>query len=239
MLWCLHGFLGRGNDWEPLRAHWPDDLPGLRCPNLFAAMAPEETLEEFGSRFAAEVAAVDEHPMILGYSLGGRLALHALLARPALWRAGVLISTHLGLPEPGARHERRASDAAWGERFRSQPWNALLEEWSAREVFRGRPQVLPRPEAAFDRNALGNALEGWSLGAQAYLAPRLSALTMPLLWIAGADDDRYVAQGELAAMHGTQVELRVAPKAAHRVPWETPDWFVREVTAFVRRHAAA
>jgi len=239
VLWCLHGFLGRGSDWEPLRSAWPDDLPGIRSPNLFAAMGPDETLEEFGARFAEDVAAVDDRPMILGYSLGGRLALHALLARPSLWKAGVLVSTHLGLPDPGARHERRASDAAWGERFRSQPWDALLDEWNAREVFRGRPQALARPEAAFDRNALGHALEAWSLGAQVFLVPRLGSLPMPLLWVAGAEDDRYVAQGELAAAHGPQVELRLAPKAAHRVPWETPEWFAREVTAFVRRHTAA
>jgi len=239
MLWCLHGFLGRATDWDGLRAAWPDDLPPVRCPNLFAATGPDETLEEFGIRFAEEVAAVDRAPVLLGYSLGGRLALHALLARPALWRGAVLISTHLGLPDPGARHERRGSDAAWGERFRAQPWETLIAEWNAREVFRGRPQALARPEAAFDRNALGHALEAWSLGSQAFLAPRLANLPMPVLWIAGAEDDRYVAQGELAAAHGKDVELRIAPRTAHRVPWEAEDWFAREVAAFVRRLRAA
>jgi 2-succinyl-6-hydroxy-2,4-cyclohexadiene-1-carboxylate synthase len=234
MLWCLHGFLGRGTDWDDVRASWPGDVPPLRCPNLFAAMGPEETLEEFGARFAADVAAEDPAPVLLGYSLGGRLALHALLARPAMWRGAVMVSTHLGLPEPGARHERRASDAAWAERFRAQLWASLLEEWNAREVFRGRAQSLPRPEAAYDRNALAHALEAWSLGSQTHLLPRLASLPMPILWIAGAEDDRYVAQGELAAAHGKAVVLRVAPRAAHRVPWEAPEWFVREVAGFVR-----
>jgi 2-succinyl-6-hydroxy-2,4-cyclohexadiene-1-carboxylate synthase len=235
VLWCLHGFLGRGGDWDAFRAAWPADLPPLRCPSLFGALDPAQTLEEFGARFADTIAAEDSAPLVLGYSLGGRLALHALLARPALWRGAVLISTHLGLPDPGARHERRASDAAWGERFREQPWDALLDEWNAREVFRARTQVLARPEAAYDRNALAHALEAWSVGRQAYLAPRLAGLPMPMLWIVGADDDRYAEQGRLAAAHGNRVELRTAPRAAHRVPWETPDWFAREVTAFVRR----
>lgn len=234
MLWCLHGFLGRGTDWDDVRAAWPGDVPPLRCPNLFTAMGPEETLAEFGARFAADVAAEDPAPVLLGYSLGGRLALHALLARPAMWRGAVMVSTHLGLPEPGARHERRASDAAWAERFRAQSWASLLEEWNAREVFRGRTQALPRPEAAYDRNALAHALEAWSLGSQTHLLPRLASLPMPILWIVGAEDDRYVAQGELAAAHGKAVVLRVAPRAAHRVPWEAPEWFVREVAGFVR-----
>ena len=235
MLWCLHGFLGRGGDWDAVRAAWPGDLPPLRCPNLFAETTSEESLEEFGARFAQTVAAEDPAPVLLGYSLGGRLALHALLARPGLWRGAVLVSTHLGLPDPGARHERRASDAAWAERFRAQPWASLLEEWNAREVFRGRAQALPRPEAAYDRNALAHALEVWSLGSQVHLLPRLASLPMPLLWIAGADDDRYVAQGELAAARGKTVTLRVAPRAAHRVPWEAPEWFRDAVVEFVQR----
>jgi 2-succinyl-6-hydroxy-2,4-cyclohexadiene-1-carboxylate synthase len=234
MLWCLHGFLGRGTDWDDVRASWPSELPAWRCPNLFGAMGPEETLEEFGARFAATVAAEDRAPVLVGSSLGGRLALHALLARPALWRGAVMVSTHLGLSEPGARHERRASDAAWAERFRAQSWASLLEEWNAREVFRGRAQALARPEPAYDRNALAHALEAWSLGNQTHLLPRLASLPMPILWIAGAEDDRYVAQGELAAAHGKAVVLRVAPRAAHRVPWEAPEWFAREVAGFVR-----
>jgi 2-succinyl-6-hydroxy-2,4-cyclohexadiene-1-carboxylate synthase len=235
VLWCLHGFLGRAADWDGLRAAWPDDLPPLRCVSLFAAMGPDESLEGFGTRFARAVAAEDAAPVLLGYSLGGRLALHALLAQPGLWRGAVLISTHLGLPDPGARHDRRASDAAWADRFRAQPWETVLEEWNRREVFRGRVQPLDRPAAPYDRNALGQALEAWSLGNQAYLAPRLTSLAMPILWIAGADDHRYVAQGNLAVAHGARIELRCAPRAAHRVPWETPAWFAREVAAFVRR----
>jgi len=234
MLWCLHGFLGRGGDWDAVRAAWPSDLPPLRCPDLFAEMGLEESLDEFGARFAAAVVADDPSPVLLGYSLGGRLGLHALLARPALWRGAVIVSTHLGFPDPGARHDRRASDAAWAERFRAGPWASLLEEWNARAVFRGRAQPLDRPEAAYDRNALAHALEAWSLGSQTHLLPRLASLPMPILWIAGADDDRYVAQGELAAAHGKAVTLRVAPRAAHRVPWEAPDWFAREVAGFVR-----
>jgi len=235
MLWCLHGFLGRGSDWDDMHATWPGDLPPLRCPNLFAEPRLEESLEEFGTAFAERVAADDPSPVLLGYSLGGRLGLHALLARPALWRAAVLVSTHLGFPEPGARHDRRASDAAWAERFRAGPWATLLDEWNTREVFRGRAQPLDRPEQAYDRNALAHALEAWSLGNQTHLLPRLASLPMPILWIAGADDDRYVAQGELAAAHGHGVELRVAPRAAHRVPWEVPEWFRGAVAEFVRR----
>jgi len=172
--------------------------------------------------------------MLLGYSLGGRLALHALLARPPQWRAAIVVSAHLGLSDPGARHERRASDAAWAERFRMDDWPTLLDAWNAREVFGNRAQALARPEAAYDRESLAHGLEGWSLGNQRDLRADLARLPMPMLWIAGADDDRYVAQGEQAAAHGPTVRLAVAPGAGHRVPWEAPKWFADTVVEFVR-----
>jgi 2-succinyl-6-hydroxy-2,4-cyclohexadiene-1-carboxylate synthase len=237
MLWCLHGFLGRGTDWDVLRAAWPADLPDLRTPELFAAGPRDASLVAFGERFAGEVAAVDPSPMLLGYSLGGRLALHALLARPGLWRAAVIVSAHLGLPEAGTRDERRATDAAWAERFRIEDWTTLLAEWNARDVFGGKAQPLARPESAFSREALAEGLETWSVGNQADLRAELPRLSVPILWIAGAEDHRYVAQAELALAHGVDVRLAFAPGAGHRVPWEAPEWFAETVMAFIRETA--
>lgn len=234
MLWCLHGFLGHGADWDALRATWPPDLPPLRTPNLFATTPRDESLAAFGERFAAEVANVDPAPLLLGYSLGGRLALHAILARPSLWRGAVVVSAHLGLTEDRERAVRRTSDAEWARRFEQEPWADVLRDWSAREVFGGRAQSLSREETRYDLAALAHALDEWSLGRQDDLAPRLASLTMPILWIAGADDPRYVAQGERAAAGAPSIRLAVAPGAAHRVPWEAGEWFGQTVADFVR-----
>jgi 2-succinyl-6-hydroxy-2,4-cyclohexadiene-1-carboxylate synthase len=235
MLWCLHGFLGHGADWDALRAAWPADLPPLRTPNLFATAPRDASLAAFGARFAAEVADADPAPLLLGYSLGGRLALHALLAAPARWRGAVIVSAHLGLTHAQERAMRCADDAAWARRFREKPWADVLRDWNARQLFGGRVQSLPREESRYDLAALAHALDEWSLGRQDDLAPRLASLTMPILWIAGADDPRYVAQGERAARAAPNIRLAIAPGAAHRVPWEAGEWFGKTVADFVRR----
>jgi 2-succinyl-6-hydroxy-2,4-cyclohexadiene-1-carboxylate synthase len=234
VLWCLHGFLGSGADWDTLRASWPDDLPPLRSPDLFAGPPRDRSLTAFGERFSAEVAAADPAPLLLGYSLGGRLALHALLARPALWRGAVIVSAHLGLPDPQARTARQADDAAWARRFRDEPWPDVMRDWNARDVFGGREPTLARDGASYDRTALAQALDTWSLGRQDDLAPGLASLTVPILWIAGADDPRYVAQGRRAANRAPSIRLAVAPGAAHRVPWEAEEWFGETVVEFAR-----
>lgn len=234
MLWCLHGFLGHGADWDALRGAWPPDLTPLRTPDLFATTPRDASLAAFGERFAAEVAEADPAPLLLGYSLGGRLALHALLARPALWRGAVIVSAHLGLADEQARNDRVADDEAWARRFLTEPWDDLMREWNARAAFGGRTQPLERDESRYDIAALARALDVWSLGRQDDLAPRLSDLTMPILWIAGADDRRYVAQGQRAAQAAPNVRLAIAPGAAHRVPWEAGAWFGKAVVNFVR-----
>jgi 2-succinyl-6-hydroxy-2,4-cyclohexadiene-1-carboxylate synthase len=234
MLWCLHGFLGSGADWDLLRASWPADLTPLRTPDLFAAPPQDASLSAFGERFAAEAAAADQAPCILGYSLGGRLALHALLARPAVWRGAVIVSAHLGLSDKPARVTRLADDANWTRRFRGDPWAAVMRDWNDRDVFGGREQTQPRDEARYDRAALAHALDAWSLGRQEDLAPRLAALTVPILWIAGANDRRYVTQGKRAANAARSVTFIQAPGAAHRVPWEAAEWFRDVVEEFVR-----
>jgi 2-succinyl-6-hydroxy-2,4-cyclohexadiene-1-carboxylate synthase len=234
VIWCLHGFLGRGADWNGLRAAWPADLPSLETPDLFGGSPARGDLAAFGARFAAAVAERDAAPIVLGYSLGGRLALHAVLAHPALWRGAVIISAHLGLDDATARAARRAEDAAWARRFEMDDWQSVLADWNARPVFAGQESRLERPASAYNRRALAVALSDWSLGTQAPLAPRVGALTLPILWIAGARDERHVAQGQLVARHCPSVTLAIAPGTGHRIPWEGPGWFRDRVVEFVR-----
>lgn len=235
MIWALHGFLGRGADWDDLRRTLArTGAPALRTPDLFAGPPRGRSLTAWGAEFAAEVAAEDTAPILLGYSLGGRLALHALLAAPDQWRGAIIVSAHPGLADPRARAERLRDDERWAALFEREPWERILEAWDARAVFGGAPTARVRPEAAFNRGALAAALRAWSLGRQDDLRPALQRLTLPVLWIAGARDARYVALAEEACGHLSRGTIAIAPDAGHRVPWERPDWFAERVTTFLQ-----
>jgi 2-succinyl-6-hydroxy-2,4-cyclohexadiene-1-carboxylate synthase len=234
MIWALHGFLGRGPDWDALRSRCAvASLPALHTPDLFGAPPTHRSLTAWAAHFAAWVAKTDQSPVLLGYSLGGRLALHALLDRPEVWRGAVLVSTHPGLDDPAARAARRADDARWAERFLRDEWDTVLTDWNARPVFGGARRALERPESAYDRTALATALVEWSLGVQEPLLDRLGEIPCPVLWIAGVRDARYVQLGRDAVAQLPHAELRVAPDAGHRVPWEAPEWFGEQVVGFV------
>ncbi|MBT8043358.1 MAG: hypothetical protein KJO79_00280, partial [Verrucomicrobiae bacterium] len=83
MIWALHGAVGMAADWRVFAASLPPSFGGLRRLDLwrFLDCCPMP-LEKFGITLAEEIKRIDPEPTLLGYSMGGRLALHALLAQP-------------------------------------------------------------------------------------------------------------------------------------------------------------
>ena len=234
MIWCLPGFLGRASDWDAFAtAATARGLPAVEAVNLFGRPVTG-SLAGWADAFTDTVARRDERPLLVGYSLGGRLALHALIADPDRWRGAVVVSAHLGYEDAGEREARRQDDEAWAQRFALEPWETALESWDARPAFGGRPRTLARPADAFDPQAIAHGLRVWGLGQQEGLAARLAAVTCPVLWIAGARDPRFRAQAERAMQYLPRGALAVAPGAAHRVPWEAPEWFHTSACAFLQ-----
>ena len=195
MITCLHGFLGNPHDWDFLR--------------------------EAG--FAIETPPLDAIPhhgdILLGYSLGGRLALQALLAGAAYKRT-ILVSTGLGIEGEESRAARRASDEAWAKRFESEDFETVIADWNAQPVLAG--PALARTRDDYDPRALHE----WSSGALPAVATRLPELTMPTTWIAGARDMKYVAEAHRAASIAPNARVVIVDDAGHRIPWEQPSAFI-------------
>ena len=193
MITALHGFLGLPSDW--------DFLGSVLTPPLDAIPRDGDVL--------------------LGYSMGGRLALQALL-NGARYRKAILVSTRVSEPEP----DRRARDEAWARRFESDDWEALMRDWNAQPIFGGH--AIPRREEDFDRPELARQLREWSPAVLPSIAPRLREIDIPTVWIAGARDAKYVDEAKRGA-ELTGGELIVVEGAAHRVPWDASDIFRRHV----------
>lgn len=192
---CLHGFLGNPRDWDFLR----DVGFEIETPPLDAIP--------------------DRGDILLGYSLGGRLALQALLAG-ADYKRAILVSTGLGIEDDSARAARRASDETWAQRFETEDFETVMADWDAQPVLAG--PSLPRRREDFDPRALRE----WSSAALAPVASRLHELTIPTLWIAGARDSKYVAEAHRGASLA-RGEVAIVEDAGHRVPWECTAAFIQ------------
>lgn len=234
MIWCLHGFLGRGADWEPFRSRW-EEAAGteLRAIDLFDKPQPEVPPELWGRRFARAISTTDPGAVIIGYSLGGRLALQALLAEPSLFRGAVIVSAGLGVEGEVERQMRRVWDDAWASRFETEPWSEVIQAWNGQPVFAGSTEAPERNEMDFDRRALAMALRWWSPAVQKPVGDQLGRIAVPTLWIAGEGDSKYVAAATAAAEATAGSQLWIAPGAGHRVPWDVPEEFGARVSDFL------
>lgn len=162
--------------------------------------------------------------ILIGYSLGGRIALyHACLghgaARPDASAAspggrhgaagpegllGLFVEgAHPGLPTRAERDDRLRHDNHWAQRFRREPIAAVLEDWYRQPVFGDLSddarRALVALRAANHGPAVGGMLQATSLALQPDLAARLSALELPFGYLCGSQDDKFTALARRAA----------------------------------------
>lgn len=103
----MHGFLGSREDWEDVVLHLPD----FECCLLdYPFQIPHEGI-------------------VVGYSMGGRIALQT--AHPK-----ILISTHPGLQSVKEKEIRWQEDQQWIQRFESEPLEKVLKDWYSQPLFK-------------------------------------------------------------------------------------------------------
>jgi 2-succinyl-6-hydroxy-2,4-cyclohexadiene-1-carboxylate synthase len=232
-IWALHGAVGMAADWRVLARALAQAGVAFRAVDLwrFLDCCPM-SLPACGAAINQEARAVPGRRVLLGYSLGGRLALHALLDDPGLWDAAVIVSAHPGLASEEERVARRAADAAWSAAALKDDWGGFLTAWEGQEIFRAAAE-LPgdRRLLLARRAAVARSFIDWSLGAQQELTPELGRIGCPLVWVAGGRDGKFLAAGRRAVAALGRAELVEVAGCGHRVPWECPGEFERLVMA--------
>ena len=234
MIWALHGAVGMAADWREFAAAMPASFGGVRRLDLwrFLDCCPMP-LEKFGDTLAEEIVRVDPAPVLLGYSMGGRLTLHALLARPSLWKAAIIVSAHPGLQSCEQRAQRRERDAEWSALALKAEWSAFLEQWNAQDVLGGAADLPERTKLADRRASVARSFVDWSLGAQADLLSELGKITCPVLWVTGERDARFTQIAREAVPNLPRGEHQIVSGCGHRVPWEKPAEFSRLCSEFL------
>lgn len=237
MIWALHGAVGRAADWRAFAAGLPSEFGGVRRLDLwrFLDCCPM-SLEAFGNALSEEIVRIDPEPVLLGYSMGGRLALHALLDKPSVWKAAIIVSAHPGLTSEAERSVRREQDAEWSSMALKSDWPDFLTQWNAQSVLGDAGDLPDRGELKSRRASIARSFVDWSLGAQEDLAPRLGEISCPVLWVTGDHDHKFSAVARSVLSQLQQGEHQVVPNCGHRVPWEQPEEFIGICQRFLAKH---
>jgi len=238
--WCLHGAVGMASDWRGFAKNLAAKGIGTRAVDLwrFLDCCPMP-LPDFGKALNADASGEvfrGNGRALLGYSMGGRMALHALLGKAHPWQAAVIVSAHPGLENTADRAARRASDAEWATRALAGNWQEFQDAWNAQPVL---GQALLRDKQAsgsliMRRREIARSFVDWSLGAQLPLWERFGEITTPLLWVVGENDAKFRELAERAVSLIPNAHLAIAPAVGHRVPWEAETWFSETVTGFLK-----
>ncbi|MEM9562913.1 MAG: alpha/beta fold hydrolase [Actinomycetota bacterium] len=147
---------------------------------------------------------VGDRAIYVGYSMGGRTALHAALARPDLVDGLVLIGATPGLGTDAERQARRDADGELADRLLSIGLPAFLDRWLAQPLFAGLDEeAAARPARERNRvDGLAASLRHCGTGNQESLWGRLDEVRAPVLAVVGDRDRKFtdIAERMVAAL---------------------------------------
>jgi len=243
----LHGFTGSGESWArhipafakqsltvaiDLLGHGRSDSPAdpRRYRIERAADDTLAVLDQLGLTRAA----------VLGYSMGGRLALFLATRAPERISALILESTTPGIQDPGERRARAAQDVALADSIERDGITAFVDRWQRLPLFASQSRLAGAERTALRTirlaqcpRGLANSLRAMGQGEQPPLFNHLPSLSMPVLVVVGAMDTAYCILGRGITRVIPHARLVIVPDAGHAVHLERPEEFRRAVLDFL------
>jgi 2-succinyl-6-hydroxy-2,4-cyclohexadiene-1-carboxylate synthase len=225
----LHGFTQTGRLWGPFGEllHADYALVALDLPGHAASDAVRSDLPTTADLVAEAVHTTlgDEPCVLLGYSLGARVALHALLGTDMPVRRAILIGGTGGIEDDAERERRRQSDDAMAAELEAAgDVGAFLDRWLAGPLFARLPRLAADRDERCRNSASGlaSSLRLCGTGTQEPLWDGLQALTVPVLAMAGSDDNRFGIHALRIAACAPNAVATLVPGGGHAVHLAQP-----------------
>nr|WP_319801611.1 2-succinyl-6-hydroxy-2,4-cyclohexadiene-1-carboxylate synthase [Bhargavaea beijingensis] len=234
----LHGFTGSAASW----AEFADELSAFRLIMPDLTGHGETEAPEAPERYAMEEQVADLDALftrlgldrfsLLGYSMGGRIAIGYTAAHPEKVGRLILESTSPGLRTEKERRSRRESDGKLAAFIEREGIRAFTDHWENIPLFASQKRL---PEAVRNRirnDRLGNdpsglagSLRGIGTGGQPSYWECLEQYGMPVTLITGTLDEKYVNIAEEMARGLPDVHHVTVADAGHTVHVENPACF--------------
>ena len=227
---ALHGFLGQPSDFDFLKNSFEGQKKThLWVPNLFSSeseLSPKLPMDEWASIFNRSVLNLGKFNkrVLIGYSMGGRLAAQALHKSPSIWDQALLLACNPLSFSEEEKTSRGISDRNWADRFISEKWEELVRAWDDMDVFSydtAKPPI--RIEGDFHRKLLAEALQVWSPSKQMNLDGTSGLNSEKVDWVVGLQDQKYLAIQERISEKFPRGNFLQVP-GGHRLLNEQSDW---------------
>lgn len=245
-LLLLHGFTGSSNNWLPLIPACESIAPviAVDLPGHGHTSSPEDPsryeMPMVSRDLIAILDALDvERAFLLGYSMGGRLALYTAVHHQDRFDALILESSSPGLRTQPERMQRVLSDKALADRIERDGIEAFVDYWEQIPLFSSQNRLSRslRDQVRAGRLAnkpigLANSLRGMGTGTQPSLWERLPDLTVPVLLLTGEFDAKFrQIATEMQSLLPNRTH-RVIANSGHAIHLEAAESYLDAVRTF-------
>ncbi len=244
----LHGFMGSGKSFQ----HLIPDLKTFCNPITIDLLGHGETEgSEMHYRFSAKEQIADVNKLIseqlhlplflLGYSMGGRLALHLALHRPDLYKGLILESTTFGIESKQERQARQELDATRADSIMGN-FEQFLQSWKNMPMFSSSAQNIEIETQHFEiqreQNPLwmNNSLLGFGTGTMPCVKDKLASIPTHVQLLAGAKDFKFVGIMNAMLKDLNDAKLDVIKDSGHRVHLDQPEAYISIIRDFIEKN---
>jgi 2-succinyl-6-hydroxy-2,4-cyclohexadiene-1-carboxylate synthase len=243
----LHGFTGSLRSWNSLTGELSSqnkslaiDLPGHGRTE--SSINPKQYTMDQTAKDIISIA--DDLSLgqfsLLGYSMGGRLALYLAVHFPDRIKALILESASPGIADKAERIKRREWDYDLAGRIESEGILSFVNWWEQLPLFASQSAVPEQRRASLrqerlqnNAQGLANSLRGMGTGSQPSLWGALPKLTIPTLLFCGGRDEKYVQINSDMARIMLHAELVIFQDAGHNIHFEQPEAFTTVLSNFL------
>jgi 2-succinyl-6-hydroxy-2,4-cyclohexadiene-1-carboxylate synthase len=226
MVLFIPGFMQRGDAWRPVAELLPERYPSRLLDH--AEESFEGRLREIADAGA---------DVLVGYSLGGRLALRAALRSPGSFSAVVLVGSTAGIEEGPLRVQRVEADEKLASWMEAMPIEDIVALWERQPLFADQSETLveeQRPgRLSHDPRSLALLLRTAGQGTLDPVWDELHSFELPLLAIAGARDDGYSAAARRIASVTPNARAAIVEDAGHAPQLQQPEAVAELITRFL------
>lgn len=222
----IHGFMGTSNDLEFLYSTLTDlDIEPIALTLPFHSNGPTSfhNLEDYLSDLIKKIHP-DKRSTLIGYSMGGRVALMLLKRAPHLFSSAIILSAHPGIEDEQLRKSRKEADQDLLSSVKDrESYLNFLTKWYSNPIWglQDREELKKRiiKEKIYNPN-YQNALSLLSVGNMPPLYDFLATTRTPILYVAGEFDQKYLEVGNRLKRENPKSEICVQEGIGHAFIYE-------------------
>ncbi|MGA1867343.1 MAG: 2-succinyl-6-hydroxy-2,4-cyclohexadiene-1-carboxylate synthase [bacterium] len=241
----LHGFMGSSQDWTDPMVELKDrfrclaiDLPGHGKTKVLGD-ENSYTMENTASALIHFLKHLNIRRCILvGYSMGGRLALFCAFSFPLYFPKLIVESASPGLREEKERRERRAHDDALSHKLQHMDFSDFLNEWYTQPLFgplrnhQGFKDII-RKRVNNKPIELIKSLKGMGTGVQSSLWEKWARNRIPTLLIVGEKDYKFRGIAQQMIRECSVAHLKIIKDSGHTTHFEAKNMFINSIKDFI------